>query len=214
MGKQKCIFKGQHHFHYLGHKHEIIINDVDWAKKSVNPWLCAAVTSQSELKLYDLRANKSMLCQKIGDYALNKVMIKSKKKVLCGDANSNLWEFDYLKSAKYRGYVYRRYRGFVGGINDFAVHPTRNLIATVGVGRYAVVHRFNQPHLPMFRTYLKQKLNAVLFCERYDTKYMSEEEEEETEKNVNEVDSQNEIKNDDDVNGFLEESESEQNEES
>ena len=199
--KQKCIFEGKHHYHWLGHKFDIIINDIDWAKKSVNPYLIAAVTSQSELKLYDVRANKSMLAQKIGDYALNKVMIKSKKKVLIGDANSNLWEFDYKKSSKFRGYVYRRYRGFVGGINDFAVHPTRNLVASVGLGRYVVVHRFNQPHLPMFRTYLKQKLNAVLFGEKWDTKYMPEEEEK-TKEDESGDKNENEQK-EDDVDGFL-----------
>merc|ERR1712039_936227 len=63
-----------------------------------------------------------------------------------------------------------------------------------------VVHRFNQPHLPLFRTYLKQKLNAVLFGEKYDTKYVPEEEKEE-QKEAEQIDS------------FLED-ESEENEES
>eukprot|EP01084_Bolivina_argentea_P301259 519670_1 len=183
--KQKLIFKGDHHYHWLGHKHEIIVNDVDWAKKSVNPYLCAAVTSQSEVKLYDIRTNKSSLCQKICDYSLNKVMIKSKKKIVVADANANVWEFDYLKPVKERGYAFRRFRGFIGAIKDFDIHPTRNLLASVGLGRYAVVHRFNAPHLPLMRVYLKQKLNAVLFGTVYDTQYLPKEERKD-EKDVNE----------------------------
>eukprot|EP01083_Nonionella_stella_P026776 73727_1 len=203
--KQKCIFRGKHHYHWLGHKHKIIINDVDWAKKTVNPYLCAAVTSQSELKLYDIRAEKSMLAQKVGEYALTKVKIKSKKKVLIGDANSNVWEFDYLKPAKERGYVYRRYRGFVGAIKDFDVHPTRNLLASVCLGRYVVVHRFNQPHLPLFKTYLKQKLTSVLFGAQFDTKYLPKEEDKEQ---MNDKEDMN-----DDVQNFVNDSESEDNDE-
>lgn len=194
--KQKCIFKGKHHYHYLGHKHEITINDIDFSRH--NKYLCAAVTSQSELKLYDIRSNKSMLIQKIGDYSLNKILIKSQKKVVIGDSNGNIFEFDYLKPAKERGYVYRRYRGFVGAIRDFDIHPTRNLLASVGLGRYVVVHRFNQPHLPLFRTYLKQKLNAVLFGITYDTKYLPQQEEEEEKKEEEEK-----AKHHDDGNGNI-----------
>ena len=196
--KQKCIFSGHHHQHWLGHQHEVSINDVDWARKSVNPYLCAAVTAQSELKLYDVRTGKSMLAQKIGDYALNKVRMSSKKKVLIGDSNGNLWSFDYRKPSKERGYVYRRYRGFVGSIKDFDLHPTRSLMASVGLGRYAVVHRLNQPHLPLFRAYLKQKLNAVLFAARYDTKYLPEDDGKEEHGDGG----------GDDVDGFLNDSES------
>jgi len=186
--KQKCVFRGEHHYHYLGYKHEVIINDLDWGKKSVNPYLCAAVTSQSELKLYDLRSRKSIFAQRINDYSLNKVKVKSQKKVLIGDSNSNVWEFDYLKPAKIRGLTYRRFRGFVGAIRDFDIHPTRNLLASVGLGRYAVVHRFNAPHLPLLRLYLKQKLNAVLFNDTRETEYLPEEKEQSEERPEEPVD--------------------------
>eukprot|EP00485_Elphidium_margaritaceum_P010753 CAMPEP_0202687886 /NCGR_PEP_ID=MMETSP1385-20130828/3454_1 /ASSEMBLY_ACC=CAM_ASM_000861 /TAXON_ID=933848 /ORGANISM="Elphidium margaritaceum" /LENGTH=617 /DNA_ID=CAMNT_0049342739 /DNA_START=901 /DNA_END=2754 /DNA_ORIENTATION=- len=201
--KQKCIFRGEHHYHYLGYQHEVSINDIDWGKKSVNPWLCAAVTQQSELKLYDVRTKKSIFAQRIGDYALNKVVIKSKKKVLIGDANANIWEFNYLQKAKDRGYVYRRYRGFVGAIKDFAIHPTRNLLASVGLGRYAVIHRFNHPHLPLMRLYLKQKLTAVLFNDTIETKYLPPEEQEQ----------QQEEQKNNDLNSFLGDSDQEEEEE-
>lgn len=206
--KQKCIFKGKHHKHWLGHRHEIIINDIDFCKKSVNPYLCAAVTQQSDLKLYDVRANKSIFAQKIGDYSLNKVLIKSKQKILIGDSNANIFEFDYLKPSRERGYVYRRYRGFVGAIRDFDIHPTRNLLATVGLGRYVVVHRLNQPHLPLFKTYCKQKLNAVLFGATYDTKYLPKEEIEE--KNDDEKE-ENKSENNE-VDNFLDDTEDEEEE--
>ena len=163
----------------MGYKHEIEINDIDWCKTSINPNICAAVTAQSTCMIYDLRSNKSKLSQKIGEYSLNKIKISSKRKCLISDANANIWEYDYLKSCAKRGKMYRRYRGFVGSIRDFDLHPTKNLLGSVGLGRYAVIHRINQPNLPLMKVYLKQKLNTVLFSRLWEDIYETDEMKEE-----------------------------------
>ena len=53
---------------------------------------------------------------------------------------------------------YRRYRGFIGAVMDFEMHPTYRLIASVGLGRTVVLHRMKQPGIPLWRKYLKQKV--------------------------------------------------------
>ena len=59
---------------------------------------------------------------------------------------------------------YRRYRGFIGAVMDFEMHPTYRLIASVGLGRTVVLHRMKQPGISLWRKYLKQKVCWILPC--------------------------------------------------
>lgn len=179
----------------MGIKHEVFIKDLDWSQS--NPFLVGAVTAQSDLKLYDCRSKKSILRQKICDYGLNRIKIISTRKCMIADSNANLWEFDYLKPSKERGFSYRRYRGFVGSLRDFDLHPNYKsgkncLVATVGLGRHLTIHKLNMPRLPLVKIYLKQKLNCCLFSSKWETQYYANESKQD---NDNENRNQNKEKN-------------------
>ncbi|ETO06350.1 WD40 repeat-containing protein [Reticulomyxa filosa] len=105
-------------------------------------------------------------------YGVTCVKVKSKQKLLVGMSNGFVFEFDYLMSIYERGRMYRRYRNAVlGSVRDIDCHPTKEMFASVGLGRYLTVHRFNRPHFPLLQLYLKQRLTSVLFSKQFETHF-------------------------------------------
>ncbi|ETO05657.1 WD-repeat protein, partial [Reticulomyxa filosa] len=147
--KEKCIMKGKRRVDYLNLEQPMTINDLDWSK--MDPNICVAGTSQSQVFLFDLRSDKTALVQTMADgYGVTCVKVKSKQKLLVGMSNGFVFEFDYLMSIYERGRIVR----------DIDCHPTKEMFASVGLGRYLTVHRFNRPHFPLLQLYLKQRLTS------------------------------------------------------
>ena len=141
----------------------VTVSDIVWSRKAINPAVIIACTKQSCVMMYDIRmSGKGILVQKMGDYTLNRVKLRSNEDLMVADGNANLWEFAYRKPVKERGKMYRRYCGFIGAVTDFEMHPTNPWIASVGLGRTLVLHHMKVPRLPMWKKYLKQKVRVFV----------------------------------------------------
>jgi len=176
--RQKMVYRGRHSRHWLGHQFKLTVSDLEWSisrggGSHLNPCVVIACTKQSNVIMYDIRANngKAILSQKLGEYTLNRMKLRTNEDLTIADGNANLWDYQWRKPIIDRGGMYRRYCGFVGAVTDFEMHPTRDLIASVGLGRKVVLHDVKTPRLPHWRYYLKQKLTACLFSTIYELQY-------------------------------------------
>jgi ribosome biogenesis protein NSA1 len=57
--------------------------------------------------------------------------------------------------------VIHAYRGFTGSIRQIVCHPTKPLVVSVGLDRFVRVHHLDR-QTPLFKNYLKSRLNTVL----------------------------------------------------
>ncbi len=75
----------------------VTVTDIEWSRKIVNPAVLIAATKQSNVIMYDVRtrSGKGVLSQKLGDYTLNRLKLRSKEDLLVADGNANLWEYQY-----------------------------------------------------------------------------------------------------------------------
>ena len=67
------------------------------------------------------------------------------------------------------------YRGFTGSIREIYCHPTNPLILSVGLDRFLRVHHYNSQK-PVYKSYLKSRLNAVLVRKDFNTSCSVDEE--------------------------------------
>jgi ribosome biogenesis protein NSA1 len=74
--------------------------------------------------------------------------------------------------------LYGVYKGNTGSIRDMAVHPTLNMLATVGLDRIMRVFDI-KTRRQLHRVYLRQRLNCVLVSSEETVEDFAEEENEE-----------------------------------
>lgn len=96
------------------------------------------------------------------------------------------------------------FKGNTGSIRDIAMHPTMNVVATVGLDRIMRVFD-TESRQQLHRVYLRQRLNCVLFSSEESVQCFAKEEESEEE---------DEEKPDDDIEEESEEDEEKAEEES
>ena len=84
--------------------YSVTTTDIEWSRKIVNPAVLIAATKQSNVIMYDIRTSgKGVISQKLGDYTLNRLKLRSKDDLLVADGNANLWEYQYRKPVLERG---------------------------------------------------------------------------------------------------------------
>lgn len=72
------------------------------------------------------------------------------------------------------------FKGNTGSIRDIAIHPTMNVVATVGLDRIMRVFD-TESRQQLHRVYLRQRLNCVLFSSEETVQCFAKEEESEEE---------------------------------
>lgn len=72
------------------------------------------------------------------------------------------------------------FKGNTGSIRDIAMHPTMNVVATVGLDRIMRVFD-TESRQQLHRVYLRQRLNCVLFSSEESVQCFAKEEESEEE---------------------------------
>lgn len=111
------------------------------------------------IRLYDARAQKRpVISFEYGQWPLKRIAVgHDKNYVYTGDTTGDLHRFD-LRTQR----LVCSYQGHSGAIKDISVHPTQQLVASVGYGRCLYLHEV-ESHQIVKRVYLKQRLNCVLF---------------------------------------------------
>lgn len=75
---------------------------------------------------------------------------------MIGDSIGNVSMLDLRTGRRVRGF-----HGFAGAIRSIHVHPTQDIVAVVGLDRFARTFNINNRHV-ISKVYLKQRLQAVL----------------------------------------------------
>ena len=78
--------------------------------------------------------------------------------------------------------IIHAYRGYTGSIRQVVCHPEKPYVVSVGLDRFVRVHHLSR-QTPLFKTYLKSRLNSVLIRTDFDIEF-EEEEEPQAEKEV------------------------------
>ena len=63
--------------------------------------------------------------------------------------------------------VVHAYRGFTGSIRQVVCHPSKPIMASVGLDRFVRVHHLDR-QTPVYKTYLKSRLNTLLMRQDFD----------------------------------------------
>ena len=87
------------------------------------------------------------------------------------------------------------YKGNTGSIRDIAIHPSMNVVATVGLDRIMRVFDI-ETRQQLHRVYLRQRLNCVLFSSEELVQCLAKEEESEKEEEEKESSDDLEIEED------------------
>ena len=87
------------------------------------------------------------------------------------------------------------YKGNTGSIRDIAIHPSMNVVATVGLDRIMRVFDI-ETRQQLHRVYLRQRLNCVLFSSEELVQCFAKEEESEKEEEEKESSDDLEIEED------------------
>ena len=88
------------------------------------------------------------------------------------------------------------YKGNTGSIRDIAIHPSMNVVATVGLDRIMRVFDI-ETRQQLHRVYLRQRLNCVLFSSEELVQCFAKEEESEKEEEEKESSDDLEVEEDD-----------------
>lgn len=76
--------------------------------------------------------------------------------------------------------IIHAYRGYTGSIRQVICHPEKPYVVSVGLDRFVRVHHLSR-QTPIFKTYLKSRLNSVLIRKDFDIEMEEEEPQAETE---------------------------------
>lgn len=120
----------------------------------------ATATAHHQIRLYDTKAQRRpVLDISVGKHSFNTcTATPDGNAIIVGDAFGNL----SLVDLRAPGRTLATFSGFAGAITDVAVHPTKPLVAAVGLDRFVRVHNTQTKSL-VSKTYLKLRMSAVLF---------------------------------------------------
>ena len=65
------------------------------------------------------------------------------------------------------------YRGFTGGIRQVSCQPNNPTVVSIGLDRFIRVHHINEK-TPIYKSYLKSRLNAVLLRKDFSVDQLDE----------------------------------------
>ena len=95
--------------------------------------------------------------------------------VVIGSGKGRCVLFDFRQQK-----VINAYRGYTGAIRQAICHPERPYVVSVGLDRFVRVHHLDR-QTPLFKTYLKSRLNGVLMRREFDVEFEEEKPMDETE---------------------------------
>lgn len=90
------------------------------------------------------------------------IVISLFSQVVVGSGRGRMLLFDFRQQK-----VVHAYRGFTGSIRQLVCHPSKPFMVSVGLDRFVRVHHLDR-QTPVYKTYLKSRLNTVLIRQDFD----------------------------------------------
>jgi len=158
---EKCVWKAKNVPHdFLDMEVPMYDKDADWV--DLNKKVFVTATAYNQIRLYDVRQKpRPVLDCSVGDKPFTCVRVDPLKNHIITAANTMAWV--NMMDLKMKCRVVGGFKGISGSVRSMAYHPKESYLATVGLDRY--LHIFSTSLLnrkSVIKTYMKQKLNAVL----------------------------------------------------
>lgn len=120
----------------------------------------AVVTGHHHVRIYDVRAGRRPVKSVTeGEFPYTCMALSGDgSSIVAGDTTGALRRFD-VSTLRVSG----SYKGIGGALRDVDVHPTADVVASVGLDRCLRLHDLKTRRL-LHRVYLKQRLNCVVFA--------------------------------------------------
>ena len=148
------------------------------------------VTGYHHIRLYDTRAKRQPVQSvEMGDRPFTCCCLaRDESALFAGDSVGRISRVD-LRTMRLNGV----YKGNTGSVRGLAVHPSLDVLVSVGLDRVMRVFDVNNRR-QLHRVYLRQRLNCVLVSSEEEVNAFTNEEKEESEDKENDQD----LLNDDD----------------
>lgn len=160
---------------FLELRQEIWISDLAW----LTPDTVAVCSRYGQIRKYDVRIGGKQR-RPVGELVWEEVSkgqgrvsntalaALGENQVIVGTSQGKLGLWDWRTGAGHQGVV-RKFGGCVGAVTEISTHNNNKYFCAVGLDRYLRVwHHGAGGKLPLYKLYLKSRLNSVLMTREFD----------------------------------------------